>query len=62
MNQKTSKLIKRKITSTHGLSPTIIVDGKEQRNVQYRKIVNMVKKEYLATPRNKRAQFKVDGI
>ena len=62
MNQKTSKLIRRQVAATHGIPPTVNVDGKEQPNLQFKKIVKLVKNEYLSTPKNKRAQFKVDGI
>jgi hypothetical protein len=53
MNQKTAKLIRKQVAATHGI---------EKTNPQFKKIVNLVKKEYTEAPSNKRAQFKKTGI
>lgn len=62
MNQKTAKLIRKRVEETHGIDPLIEVEGKQQKNPQYRKICNMVKRELQNTPRNKRAEYKKNGI
>ena len=53
MNQKTAKLIRKQVAATHGI---------EKTNPQFKKIVNLVKKELLSTPSNQRQEFKKSGI
>lgn len=53
MNGKTAKLIRKKVAQTHGV---------EKDNPQFKKIVNIIKDEYLENNRNKRAKFKKSGI
>ena len=62
MNQKTAKLIRKTVEKTHAIDPTIEVEGTQKKNPQFKKICNMIKKEYNSIPRNKKVQYKKDGI
>lgn len=62
MNQKKIKAIRRKVKETHGIEPFVMVEGKQTRNPHFKKVIGIVKAEYLELPRNKRANYVENGI
>jgi hypothetical protein len=62
MNQKTSKLIRKTVEKTHAIDRNIEVEGVQKKNPQFKKICNMIKKEYKNTPQSKKSEYKKSGI
>ena len=62
MNSRNAKLIRKKVVHTHGIEKNIEIEGKLQRNPQFKKIVTMLKKELLSTPAKERKEFKRSGL
>jgi hypothetical protein len=63
MNNKSCKLIRKQAGEIHKV-PEFVLDqnGVKRRNPKWKKLINIVKKEYLSLPHNERAEFKESGI
>ena len=62
MNQKTAKLIRKTVEKTHGIDRNIEIEGVQKKNPQFKKICNMLKKEYKNVRNNKKAEFKTNEM
>ncbi len=62
MNSKTIKLIRKMVAANHGLDQFVENNGVLIENPHFKRVVDIVKKEYLETPRDKRAAFLRTGI